>query len=135
MGPQALLLLRRKSCFGFLSSLRIHRPRPGLNPASTIVTRPPSAVDLGGKSYTYSPILLHYRPSAPNVYKRLLTISRHNYYIIMIIRNMYLAHSPLRIKYEMSSRHYGVNIITLHSNVKINCVFDSYVEWRHNTRK
>jgi hypothetical protein len=26
------LLTRRKSCYGFLSPLKIHRPRPGLNP-------------------------------------------------------------------------------------------------------
>jgi hypothetical protein len=32
MGPTALLPLRRKSCYGFLSPLKIHRPRPGLNP-------------------------------------------------------------------------------------------------------
>jgi hypothetical protein len=32
MGPTALLALRRKLCYGFLSPLKIHRPRPGLNP-------------------------------------------------------------------------------------------------------
>jgi hypothetical protein len=31
MGPMALLHLRRKVCCGFLSSLKIHCPRPGLN--------------------------------------------------------------------------------------------------------
>jgi hypothetical protein len=48
MGPTALFLLQRKSCYGFLSPLKIHRPRPGINPrtlgpmASTITTRPPT---------------------------------------------------------------------------------------------
>jgi hypothetical protein len=32
MGPTALLSFRRKKCYGFLSSLKIYRPRPGLNP-------------------------------------------------------------------------------------------------------
>jgi hypothetical protein len=32
MGPTALFPLRRKSCDGFLSPLKIHRSRPGLNP-------------------------------------------------------------------------------------------------------
>jgi hypothetical protein len=47
VGPTALLPLRRNSCYGYLSPLKIHRPRPGLNPrtsspiASTITTRPP----------------------------------------------------------------------------------------------
>jgi hypothetical protein len=31
MGPQALLPLRRKACYGFLSPLKIHHPRPDLN--------------------------------------------------------------------------------------------------------
>jgi hypothetical protein len=49
MEPKPLLNLRRKSCYGFLSPLKIHRPRPGLNQrafdpiASTIITRPPRA--------------------------------------------------------------------------------------------
>jgi hypothetical protein len=49
MGPTALLLLRRKSCYGFLSPLKIHRPWPGLirrtlGPmASTLITKPPRA--------------------------------------------------------------------------------------------
>jgi hypothetical protein len=39
--------LRSKSCYGFLSPLKMRRPRPGLNPqilgvlVSTITTRPP----------------------------------------------------------------------------------------------
>jgi hypothetical protein len=47
MGPTALLSFRRKSCYGFLSPLKIHRHRPGLNPrtfgpmATTMTTRPP----------------------------------------------------------------------------------------------
>lgn len=32
MGPPASLPLRGKSCYVFLSSSEIHRPRPGLNP-------------------------------------------------------------------------------------------------------
>jgi hypothetical protein len=32
MVTMALLPLRRKSCYGFLSPLKIHRPQPGLNP-------------------------------------------------------------------------------------------------------
>jgi hypothetical protein len=32
MGPKALLPLRRKWCSGFLSPLKIHRPRSGSNP-------------------------------------------------------------------------------------------------------
>jgi hypothetical protein len=32
MGPTALLPLRRKSCYWFLSPLKIHSPRPSLNP-------------------------------------------------------------------------------------------------------
>jgi hypothetical protein len=32
MGPTALFPLQRKLCYGFLSSLKIHCPRPGLNP-------------------------------------------------------------------------------------------------------
>jgi hypothetical protein len=52
MGPTSLLPLRRKSCYGFLSPLKIHRPRPGLNPrtlapvVSTLTTRPPRAFTL-----------------------------------------------------------------------------------------
>jgi hypothetical protein len=47
MGPTALLPLRKKSCYGFLSSSKIRRSRPGLNTltlgpmASAIATRPP----------------------------------------------------------------------------------------------
>jgi hypothetical protein len=47
MGMTALLLLRRKPCYGSLSPLNIHRPRPCLNPqtlatmAKTITNRPP----------------------------------------------------------------------------------------------
>jgi hypothetical protein len=47
MGSTALLPARRKSCYGFLSLLKIHRPWPSFNPrtlgpiASTITTRPP----------------------------------------------------------------------------------------------
>jgi hypothetical protein len=47
MGPTALLPFRRKSCCWFLSTLKTHRPRPGLNlrsldpVASTITVRPP----------------------------------------------------------------------------------------------
>jgi hypothetical protein len=47
VGPTALRPLRRNSCYGYLSPLKIHRPRPDLNPrtsnpiASTITTRPP----------------------------------------------------------------------------------------------
>jgi hypothetical protein len=47
MGPMALLPLRRKWCSGFLSPLKIHRPRSGLNQrnlgpvASTLTTSPP----------------------------------------------------------------------------------------------
>jgi hypothetical protein len=44
MGPTALLPLRRKWCYGFLSPLKIHRPRPGLNPRTlgpVASTRPP----------------------------------------------------------------------------------------------
>jgi hypothetical protein len=46
MGPTALLPLRSKSCYGFLCPLKIHRPRPGLNPrtlrpvANMITARP-----------------------------------------------------------------------------------------------
>jgi hypothetical protein len=32
MRPTALLPLRRNACCGFLSTLKVHRPRPGLNP-------------------------------------------------------------------------------------------------------
>jgi hypothetical protein len=45
--PTALLPLWRKSCYGFLSPLKIHHPRPGLNSrtssrmASMITTRQP----------------------------------------------------------------------------------------------
>jgi hypothetical protein len=41
--------LRRKWCYGFLSPLKIHQPRPELNPqtlgpvASTLTTSPPRA--------------------------------------------------------------------------------------------
>jgi hypothetical protein len=55
MGPTALLLLRRKSCYGFLSPLKIDCPQLSLNPktlgplASTITTRPPR---LTGKRIT-----------------------------------------------------------------------------------
>jgi hypothetical protein len=47
MRPTALLPLRRKSCYGSLWRLKIHRPRPGLNPitlgvmASMLSTRLP----------------------------------------------------------------------------------------------
>jgi hypothetical protein len=39
MGPTALLPFRRKACCGFLSPLKIHRPRPGLNPRSLRVIK------------------------------------------------------------------------------------------------
>jgi hypothetical protein len=41
------------SCYGFLSPIKIHRPRPGLNPrtlgpvASTLTTRPPRPFSFG----------------------------------------------------------------------------------------
>jgi hypothetical protein len=47
MGPTALLPLRRMTCCVFLWQLKIHRPRPGMNPrtlgpiASMLTTRPP----------------------------------------------------------------------------------------------
>jgi hypothetical protein len=50
MEPTALLPLRKKSCYWFILSLKIHGPRPGLNPrifgpvASTITTRPPRTI-------------------------------------------------------------------------------------------
>jgi hypothetical protein len=46
MGPTALHILRIKVCCGFISPLKIHRPRLGLNPQtlgpmeSTLTTRP-----------------------------------------------------------------------------------------------
>jgi hypothetical protein len=46
-GATSLRLLRRKSCYSFLSPLKIHRSRPGLNPrtlgpmTSTITIIPP----------------------------------------------------------------------------------------------
>jgi hypothetical protein len=49
MGPTALVPLRRKACCGFLSLLKIHCPRPGLNSWTlgpmtvTLTTRPPRA--------------------------------------------------------------------------------------------
>jgi hypothetical protein len=49
MGPTALLPLRREWCSGFLSPLKIHRPRSGSNPRtlgpvpSTLTTSPPRA--------------------------------------------------------------------------------------------
>jgi hypothetical protein len=57
MGLTALLPLRRKWCYGFLSPFKIHRPRSGSNPrtlgpvASTLTTSPPkSTVGLLDKS-------------------------------------------------------------------------------------
>jgi hypothetical protein len=48
---KALFPLRRKWCSGFLSSLKIHRPRSGSNPrtlgpASTQTTSPPRSTEL-----------------------------------------------------------------------------------------
>jgi hypothetical protein len=43
MGPSTLLPVWRNSCYGFLSALKIHRPRPGLNPrilAVIVITLP-----------------------------------------------------------------------------------------------
>jgi hypothetical protein len=43
MGSTTLLPLWRNSCYGFLSPLKIHRPRPGLNPlilAVIVITLP-----------------------------------------------------------------------------------------------
>jgi hypothetical protein len=51
-GLRALLYLRRKSWYGFLSQLKIHCSRPGLDPrtlgpmASTITARPPRTTRL-----------------------------------------------------------------------------------------
>jgi hypothetical protein len=48
-GTDGFTSLRRKSCCGFLSPLKIHRPRPSLNPrtlgpmTSTIIIKPPRA--------------------------------------------------------------------------------------------
>jgi hypothetical protein len=48
MGSNALLPLRKKSCYGFLSPLKVYRLRSGLNPrtlgamASTVTTMTPS---------------------------------------------------------------------------------------------
>jgi hypothetical protein len=62
MEPTALLFLRRKSYYGFLSPLKIHRPQLGLNPltsdpmASTITTRPPRTT--GNHGYLRNPRLL-----------------------------------------------------------------------------
>jgi hypothetical protein len=52
MGPAALLPLRRKPCYGIRQSLKIHRPRPGLNPrtldpvASTVTVPPRTTIFL-----------------------------------------------------------------------------------------
>jgi hypothetical protein len=51
MGTTALLPLRRKLCYEFLSPLKIHRPWSGSNPrtsgpvASTLTTSPPRATE------------------------------------------------------------------------------------------
>jgi hypothetical protein len=48
MGPTALLPLRRKSCHGFLLPLKIHRPRPNMNPwnlGPVASTGPPRATN------------------------------------------------------------------------------------------
>jgi hypothetical protein len=58
MWPTALLSLRRKSCYGFLSPFKVHHPRHGLNPrtlgrmASTVSTRPPRTTRLYSKNDT-----------------------------------------------------------------------------------
>jgi hypothetical protein len=64
MGPTALLPLRRKWCSGFLSPLKIHRPRSGSNPrtlgpvASTLTTSPPRStmeyIHPGYSCYSYT---------------------------------------------------------------------------------
>jgi hypothetical protein len=58
MWPTALLSLRRKSCYGFLSPLKVHHPRHGLNSrtlgrmANTVSTRPPRTTRLYSKNDT-----------------------------------------------------------------------------------
>jgi hypothetical protein len=59
MGSPALLLLRRKSWYGFLSPLKIYRPLPGFNlqtlgpMASTITIQTTE-----GDTVTYTPIAI-----------------------------------------------------------------------------
>jgi hypothetical protein len=67
MGPTTLLSLRRKSCYGFLFPLKIHRPQPDFNPrimgpiAVTLTTRTRRATCIKvkheyvtGRPYTFS---------------------------------------------------------------------------------
>jgi hypothetical protein len=64
MGQTALLPIRGKSCYGFLSPLESHRPRPGLNPrtfgpmASTLASKPPTATT--SVCYFHFFFLFHY---------------------------------------------------------------------------
>jgi hypothetical protein len=52
MWPTTLLPLRRKSCYGFLSNLKIHRPRPGLNPRTLGPVDSTLPLDHRGRLYT-----------------------------------------------------------------------------------
>jgi hypothetical protein len=59
------------TCYGFLSPLKIHRPRPGLNPrpvASTLTTSPPRATN-----------------SLPSTHLIITGISKHVFYNVSII--------------------------------------------------
>jgi hypothetical protein len=58
-GHTALLHLRRKSCYGFVSPLNIHRPRPGLN--QRILGPMPSTLPLDhrGRLYIYIYICIY----------------------------------------------------------------------------
>jgi hypothetical protein len=56
VGLTALLRLRRKSCYGFLSPLKIQLSRPGLSPLTlgpmSNTTRPPRAI-MGPNDYVF----------------------------------------------------------------------------------
>jgi hypothetical protein len=82
----ALLPLWRKWCSGFLSPLKIHRPRSGSNPrtlgpvASTLTTSPPRSTKASYRSSKHSFVALCYIIS--NIQHVLATRSHHQVSII-----------------------------------------------------
>jgi hypothetical protein len=102
MGPTALLPLRRKSCYGFLSPLRIYRPRTGLNPrtlgpvASTLPLDHRGRLTLSLSTHTYIYIYIYYR--------------QHNLLFITII-------ITLALHVSASRGHHQVNLLVLNGFV------------------
>jgi hypothetical protein len=96
MWPTALLPLRNNSCYRFLSPLKIHRPRPGMNPRtlgpveSMITTRPPRPTKMLLNETNNRTAWLFFRMTY-TVISHLITVSI--YFLNILLLNPELEHS------------------------------------------